>query len=398
MLALLASPSDPLVNPLRLFSPSLALALSLLGVTVAREASAQEDHKARAAAHFTRGVELAKAANYQDALLEFQRAYELTPHYSVLYNIGQAYIGLGKPVPAIDALKRYLAEGGAQIGIDRRRAVEAEIVKQFAQTGSVAVEVNLPGASILVDGELVGRSPLAEPVRVPLGEHRISARLESGEESEQRVTIASEQSLSVKLELRATEAPSATNAIVFADCARPQVRISMDGVELGASPLRAPIQLAPGAHRVVFKDDTQPNLAERAFSLSAGQTLRLDCGWTVLPPQTTRSHHRATWGYVVAALGVGLGGAAVAHFVWNHGRYEDWNDEYALYQQSPTAERRLHANALASSVERASLVTVLLGVGAGVALGTGTLLIVTDGGSGQSVDPKRTGLAFRGSF
>ena len=402
MLALTPFTSDSPVTPFRTLVSSTHIASLLLfaplSLGVVRVANAQEDSKAQASLHFTRGVELAKAGAYADALIEFQRAYELSPHYSVLYNIGQAYVGLGQPVRAVEALKRYLSEGGAQIALDRRRAVEAEILRQFAQTATVAIDVDVPGASVSVDGDFVGRAPLRAPIRLSIGEHRVTTRLDTGEQREQSITLAAEEDRHLRLELRPVEAPHSANAFVYADCARSNVHVALDEAELGLTPLRAPIQLAAGAHRISFRESTRVPPSARSFSLSPGQTIRIDCGLSAPAPEHVRGRRQATLGYVIGALGIGLGGAAIAHFAWNRGRYDDWKSRFAAYQTKPTAQQRIETDALGASIERASVVTVLLGIGAGVALGTGTLLIVTDTGSGGAAKLDSAALVFSDSL
>jgi predicted Zn-dependent protease len=60
----------------------------------------------------TTTVALARSHAYAEALSAFQRAYEIAPHFSVLYNIGQALIALERPTEAVAALDRYVEEGG----------------------------------------------------------------------------------------------------------------------------------------------------------------------------------------------------------------------------------------------------------------------------------------------
>lgn len=129
-----------------------------------------------AARHFEEGMTHVEAGNVKDALEEFQRAYALVPHYAVLYNIGQAYGELGQPLLAVDALRRYLNEGGTQIEQGRRADVERLVQRLEATIGRIRVVSPAPGASIELDGVSVGPVPVAEPLRVNPGTHRISAR------------------------------------------------------------------------------------------------------------------------------------------------------------------------------------------------------------------------------
>ena len=97
-------------------------------------AGAQVNPRAMARKHFDRGIDLAHAGRYAEAIVEFDEAYQLSPHFAVLFNLGQAYAASGQPSQASRALRRYLVEGGAQIPADRRKQVEREIARQEQRT------------------------------------------------------------------------------------------------------------------------------------------------------------------------------------------------------------------------------------------------------------------------
>lgn len=140
------------------------LSLAPLGLTFSSSAAAEQvDNKALARAHFQRGVERANANAYSEALREFSQAYQLSPHYSVLYNMGQAHVALGHAAQAADALKRYLSEGGANLALERRQEVEAEIIRQFECTGTLEVRVDAQQAAVAIDGEHVAFRPSPAP-------------------------------------------------------------------------------------------------------------------------------------------------------------------------------------------------------------------------------------------
>jgi len=105
----------------------MGCALLLLASLVPRAARSAEDPRAEASAHYARGIELAEQALYATALAQFKAAYDKSPHFAVLYNIGQAQIALGRPVEAIEALSRYLRGGADQVPLSRREQVQAQI-------------------------------------------------------------------------------------------------------------------------------------------------------------------------------------------------------------------------------------------------------------------------------
>ncbi|MET0793127.1 MAG: tetratricopeptide repeat protein, partial [Polyangiaceae bacterium] len=167
--------------------------------SVRTRAGASED-RAQARTHFDQGVALARKQAYSEALSEFQHAYELSPHFSVLYNIGQALIALGRPTQAIAALERYVEEGGANIEPRRRAEVDAALESETAKTGRVEVTVDVSSALVSIDGTPYGRSPLPMPVRVDPGAHQILAALDSGEQRTAEIAVDAGQIGHVQLE------------------------------------------------------------------------------------------------------------------------------------------------------------------------------------------------------
>jgi hypothetical protein len=328
-----------LVGPSRMLTRALVLLGALTLASAPRLAHADEDPKMLARRHFDRGMELAREGAYSEALVEFTRAHETSPHYAVLYNIGQAHVALGQPVEAVDALARYLGEGGDQIDAARRAEVVAEIVRQKTRIAEVTVTTDLPGAQVSVDGKEIGRTPLREAVRVAVGTHRFTAVYE-GRATEQRLTLAGEEQRRLELKLP----PAAVT---------------------GSSP--APALVSVPASPKPSGDSSAPV--------------------------------QATLGYVAVGLGVGLGAATVAHYAWNKGRYDTWSTRHGeldgAEDQPDYAARQSKNNELAASIERASVVTTGLGIGAGVLVGTGFVLVVTAPARGSDA---KASLTWHGVF
>lgn len=86
-----------------------------------------EDPRTAVADHYARGTELAGQGLYAAALEQFNTAYTASPHFAVLYNIGQAQMALRRPLEAIEALTKYLRDGADQVPLSRREQVQAQI-------------------------------------------------------------------------------------------------------------------------------------------------------------------------------------------------------------------------------------------------------------------------------
>lgn len=125
---------------------------------------------------FDRGVTEARRGEVATSLHSFQRAYELSPHYAVLYNIGCAQEALGDLPSAIDTFSAYLERGGTHLTPERateiRKRLEALKERQQAQLSpprppaQTAAEPPLPfipSAQIPVDPPAPSKSPLDPP-------------------------------------------------------------------------------------------------------------------------------------------------------------------------------------------------------------------------------------------
>jgi len=124
--------------------------------------------------HFTQATKLYKDGDFDAALVQFERAYEVKPHFKVLYNIGQTYFQLRQYVEARDAMQRYVREGGTQIDAERLAAVSKDLADLEKRIAYLTVTANVTSAAVLVDGKKVGNTPLTGPVPVSEGQRTIS--------------------------------------------------------------------------------------------------------------------------------------------------------------------------------------------------------------------------------
>ncbi len=139
----------------------------------ASEADADAKKK-DAISRYNRGLELYDEQDYNAALIEFRTAYQLSPNYRILYNIGQVCYQLQDYACALKSLESYLFEGGSELAAERRAEVQKDIEKLRARVGKVEIRVNVEGAQVSVDDVPVGTSPLPGPLVVSAGKRRIS--------------------------------------------------------------------------------------------------------------------------------------------------------------------------------------------------------------------------------
>jgi PEGA domain len=166
--------------------------------------------KQEAARRFEHAIKLYEDSDYVLALAEFERVYELVPDYRVLYNIGQVNIQLGRYARALRALREYVSRGGDELPADRRSSVQSDTRFLEARTATIDLDVKPLNAEVLIDGVVVGRAPLAEPVVVDVGERSLQIRLSGYVTRNQTLTLAGgdQRQVSQVLEREAVAAPS----------------------------------------------------------------------------------------------------------------------------------------------------------------------------------------------
>jgi hypothetical protein len=143
----------------------------LLAVSFAGTARAQED-ASRARAAFQRGVGAYRDGRFDEALAAFTEANRIKPNPVVLYNIAQAEAEVGRAASAILHFEQYLRDAKA-VPVERRAEVKKEIARLRDKAAVLVVESNMGGAKVLVDGVLVGVTPLGRTISIDPGAHRV---------------------------------------------------------------------------------------------------------------------------------------------------------------------------------------------------------------------------------
>jgi tetratricopeptide (TPR) repeat protein len=187
----------------------LALALVTVASGVVRAApgasgvtAEPDDPIERARLHFKLGVDFYREKNYRAALIEFQRAYAASPHYKLLYNLGQASLECQEDSSAIEYFSKYLKEGANEIADERRSEVEQNLTRLRSRLATVTVTTTQVGAEIYMDETRIGVAPLKEPVKVTAGRRKFVAVKHGYPDAERVIDVASGDALKVELEFK----------------------------------------------------------------------------------------------------------------------------------------------------------------------------------------------------
>ncbi|MDJ0764770.1 MAG: hypothetical protein QNJ97_17450 [Myxococcota bacterium] len=132
-----------------------------------------QNKKTKAKRLFDEGVAALDRADYETAVTAFEEAYKTIPHWAVLAHIGSCYAKLSRPVESIQALERFLAEGGEDIRPDERDIAIRLLEEQKKKVGILHLVVKPNGTQARIDGESVGYAPFKK-IPLSVGPHRIS--------------------------------------------------------------------------------------------------------------------------------------------------------------------------------------------------------------------------------
>ncbi len=148
------------------FAALLALACPIATVVGGGTAFAQQDKITQQARQkFIEGVAAYDAKNYEEARELFLQAYALKRHPAVLLNLGQSEIRAGYTEDGGNHLQQFLREF-AGASAEQKAAAREGISESRKKTGYVILIVDTDGATLAIDGQPAGQSPLPDPAQV----------------------------------------------------------------------------------------------------------------------------------------------------------------------------------------------------------------------------------------
>ncbi len=183
-------------------------------------------------------LQLAGANDVKGALVEFQRAYDLSHNPRVLYNIGITEKMLTHYARATDRWEQELKEGAGQLTPAEVQELHnaIDIVKQFVTT--LDVTSTEPGATLFVDDYSVGTTPFPGPVRVDIGRRVLRMTKDGFKEATQTVDVAGGTNPPVRFKLDPTTRTARVTVTVVGP---PNAVVFMDGTEMGPAPYKADV-------------------------------------------------------------------------------------------------------------------------------------------------------------
>ncbi|AUX43134.1 mucin and cadherin-like protein [Sorangium cellulosum] len=232
---------------------------------------------------YEEGVKAYDAGRFEDARTAFLQVYALKQHPAVLLNLGQSELRSNHLEDAGRHLQQFLREHTAATP-EQRAAAERGLADVKRRTGFLVVIADANGADISVDGTLVGKAPLLDPVFVKPGKHTLFATYQDKSATTQvdaKIGVATPATLTLGTTgappAPAAAAPGAPSPAPGAQApgaqapGAPSPGAPLPGTPPAQSPAASATQPAPGAPA----PSTSPATASTSggFSVSTSNTM-----------------------------------------------------------------------------------------------------------------------------
>lgn len=203
--------------------------------------------------------------DFNTAGTKYRAAFEKQPDPRLLWNIASCEKSLRHYTKAVALVRRYLAEGGELLSADDRAdaAYVLDVIERL--TAPISIRVSEPGATVFLDDEKLGQSPLPDPITVDVGTRKVRVEKEGFRPFLLEQAIAPSQVIEVKLEhqrgrLELTVNPNATVFVDEKEVGRGPIVIA-DNLPIGPHMLKitAP-RMRTYQGELVLEDDKQRKL------------------------------------------------------------------------------------------------------------------------------------------
>jgi hypothetical protein len=189
--------------------------------------------------------QLAGASDFRGALVEFQRAYELSHNARVLFNVGVTEKLLTHYARAVDAWEKEQNDGAGQLTPSELQELKnaIAIVQQFVTT--IEVTANEADATLAIDDYPIGKTPFAAAVRIDVGKHLLKLSKDGFIEATQPVDVAAGARTPVAFKL---EPLNKTALVAVTVGGAPTATVFVDGRDMGPAPFKG--ELSADRHTI----------------------------------------------------------------------------------------------------------------------------------------------------
>jgi hypothetical protein len=289
-----------------LTAPRAALADSAAATAAnpAEHSSLEATLPEAARANFDIAMILYEAGDFSGALLKFELAYNQSSDPRLLWDLAVCERDLRHYARALPLVHRYLTEAATLINASERQQAEdlAELVGKLV--GPVRIESSQSGATVMIDDQTLGKTPLPKAVMVDIGNHKVTVTKRGYKDAATNVRVTgpgSEQKIHLVMD---RDIPAATLEVV----AGAEQWISLDDGIVGRT--RWEGLVSQGKHLIkVTGNGYKPKEVEA--DLSNGGRVSV---WVVAEPaDSVKSGNLWPWVAVIGGATVAAG--VVAYFV-----------------------------------------------------------------------------------
>jgi hypothetical protein len=227
-------------------------ALSLLGALLlvevparAQPARPSDAALAEAKSLFRQGVALFEAGDVERALDFFQRSRALVASGRNTTNAAVCLDRLGRHDEALEMFEELFTRHLSDLSESDRATVAPTMRALRGKVGALSITASAEGAAVHVDGRARGRLPLAGPLRVNAGSHRVRVLKDGYEVYEAGVDVPAGGSATIDAKLRVL---ARRGQLRVEDPASQGSEVTVDGLVVGTSPWEG--TLAPGRYAV----------------------------------------------------------------------------------------------------------------------------------------------------
>lgn len=191
--------------------------LAVVAVLPGGPARADEASAARASARqlMREGNSLYAQAEPELAYRKYRAAWHLAHGFDVACNLGRSALDLGHTREAaeyLDYCLRHYSLSSREDVVHAEGEIRHALRRARSEVTALTIQVAPAGAEVLLDGSLIGHAPLADPVFVESGDHRIEARLAGHGPRSVKLAARPGTAVSVTVDLANEPAPRALPA------------------------------------------------------------------------------------------------------------------------------------------------------------------------------------------
>lgn len=251
------------------------------------------------------GRRLYESGDYSGALEKFQSASRASGYSRLLWNAAVCERAMQHYARAIALVRRYLASHSSFITPEAERDARDFLAAAETRTAPFDVQASEEGASVTVDGEPQGSTPLAADTRIDLGTHRVTVTKDGFVEYGTTRTVVSSEPVHLTAILTPVAPPEGRLAVR----AGPGDAIAVDGTPMAIGAWTGPLPFGPHIVRV-----TEPNSTpfESEVVVDEAQTRSVD---VTLRPLRRRSGLPA-WAWVAGGAVLAAGAVTACYFAF----------------------------------------------------------------------------------